>query len=325
MLGSRFWCSHKFAEGDDHLSHSHTHQNKMCEWVEESDSDGNCLKTKKYNGKYYASIVPGNVSDHLERLQTMEVRDDDTFVLSYPKSGTHWVFTIASMLRTGQSKYMGSPYFLDYNEVDYLDKLPSPRVFGSHLTFDELPRQVREGKGKVLMITRNPKDVAVSYHLFMTKLNAPDYKGSWEGFLKFYTEGRMLYGSWFEAFFDWENTKAKYKGDNVLYLMYEDMKQNLLVNVIKMAAFLGETRDNLFLEEVTERCTFQTMFKTVMSEIKPSDQDYIHQMSDNKKLPIYRKGEVGDWKNHFTVAQNEFFDRIYEEKMKDTKCTFRFE
>ncbi|XP_069136397.1 amine sulfotransferase-like isoform X1 [Argopecten irradians] len=297
----------------------------MCEWIEETDSDGNCLKTKKYNGKYFASIVPGNIKDHLERLDKMEVRDDDTFVLSYPKSGTHWVFTIGSMLRTGKSQYMGSPYFLDYNEVDFLDKLPSPRVFGSHLTFDELPQQVREGKGKVLMITRNPKDVAVSYHLFMTKLNAPDYRGSWEGFLKFYTCGKMLYGSWFDAFFAWEKTKTTYKGDNILYLIYEEMKQDLLSNVTKIVTFLGESHDENFLKEVTERCTFKTMVKTVMEEINPSDQDYIHQMSDEKKLPIYRKGEVGDWKNHFTIAQNEYFDRIYGEQMKNTTCTFQFE
>ncbi|XP_033747069.1 cytosolic sulfotransferase 1-like [Pecten maximus] len=153
------------------------------------------------------------------------------------------------MLRTGKTTYIGSPHFLDYNDVDILDNLPSPRLFASHMTFDRLPRQAREGKGET----------------------------------------------------------------------------DLFANVTKMASFLGVTYDKPFLEEVTDRCTFKTMVKTIIDEIKPQDQEYIHKVSKEKKLPIFRKGEVGDWKNHFTVAQNEAFDRIYKERMRNTDCKFRFE
>ena len=36
-------------------------------------------------------------------------------------------------------------------------------------------------------------------------------------------------------------------------------------------------------------------------------------------------GIVGDWKTHFTVAQNEAFDKLYREKMEGSGLHMEFE
>ena len=41
-----------------------------------------------------------------------------------------------------------------------------------------------------------------------------------------------------------------------------------------------------------------------------------------KTITIIITGIVGDWKNHFTVAESEQFDIIIEDQLKD--CHLRF-
>jgi hypothetical protein len=64
--------------------------------------------------------------------------------------------------------------------------------------------------------------------------------------------------------------------------------------------------------------------------------DYKHSMATNHKTNLhwvpqqedvpthFRKGIVGDWRNHFSTEQNERFDALYLEKMSGTSLQFDF-
>ncbi|XP_069107885.1 amine sulfotransferase-like [Argopecten irradians] len=299
----------------------------MSEPVEVRSTDGSFMKMFIYNGKYYVAHFVGNVKDHLAAIETMEVREDDTFVLSYPKSGTHWAYTLTSMLRSGETTYPGSPTFLDYTDMETINNLPSPRVLASHLTFDFMPEQLKAGKGKVIAIFRNPKDAITSLHVFGQKLDhgkiREAYNVSWEGLLEFHYDSKIFYGSWFEYIQNWDTVRRDHKGNNILYLTYEDMIQDLSSHVKKMASFLGVSCGQDMQDKVTEKGTFKNMATEAGKAFNESDQ--WKEVSNDKTLPIYRKGMIGDWKNYFTVAQNEYFDKVYNEAMKNSSFRFRFE
>ena len=55
---------------------------------------------------------------------------------------------------------------------------------------------------------------------------------------------------------------------------------------------------------------------------QPEVQARIKFMTKDGNLPFYRKGEVGDWKNHFTVAQNEIFVAIIEKEVNELMFKF---
>ncbi|XP_006819919.1 sulfotransferase 1 family member D1-like, partial [Saccoglossus kowalevskii] len=40
---------------------------------------------------------------------------------------------------------------------------------------------------------------------------------------------------------------------------------------------------------------------------------------------INKQRIIGDWRNHFTLAQNEEFNKLYEYKMKDTGLSFQWD
>ena len=78
---------------------------------------------------------------------------------------------------------------LEYISQSQFDELPSPRVLNTHSLFSQLPVDFVNRKCKIILIMRNPKDVAVSsfhHHVGNTKY---EYEGNWEAYLPRFMQG----------------------------------------------------------------------------------------------------------------------------------------
>ncbi|KAL8619915.1 hypothetical protein ACOMHN_015199 [Nucella lapillus] len=280
--------------------------------VEMPDKAGCTLKLLQVNGKLYPQFPVEN----LKAYQSYPLRNDDVIICAYPKSGTHWLWEITNMLLQGKAQtvpFKKSQQMLEFVSKDDLVACPSPRVLNTHAHYDDLPRDAFKLKTKLVFVARNPKDVAVSLYNHHVKLDKYyQYSGTFHDWFHLFIEGKVDFGSFFDHTSSW--VKVLYgdvTANPIHVVMYEDMKENPVRETVRLAEFLGVTLDPEIVEEIAWKCSFSNMAKD-----KVPFQDHA--------AAIYRKGEVGDWKNIFTVAESEALDNALEERLKDSKLIFRY-
>ncbi|XP_063749571.1 sulfotransferase 2B1-like isoform X2 [Eleginops maclovinus] len=89
----------------------------------------------------------------------------------------------------------------------------------------------------------------------------------------------------------------------------------------RMAQFLQKSLDHEAIEKIADRCLFKNMRKNNMSNYSTVPRVFM----DQTKSEFLRKGIAGDWKNQLTVAEAEYFDTVYKDKMKDFQYKFAWE
>ncbi|KAL4617762.1 sulfotransferase 1C1-like [Arapaima gigas] len=254
----------------------------------------------------------------------------DLLIATYPKAGTTWTQEIVDLLlHDGDAEackraptIVRNP-FLEIvapppvpSGLELLSRMTPPRVIKTHLPIQLVPGGFWKNKCKVIYTARNAKDNLVSYYHFdRMNLSHPD-PGPWDGYVRKFMKGELAWGSWYDHVKGYWRAKEE---RNILYLFYEDMKENPRREVERIMRYLGLSVPRGVLEKIVRLTSFE-----VMKDNPMANYTFIPNIVfDSSVSPFMRKGAVGDWTTHFSPEQTELFDEDYARQMGSTSIPFR--
>lgn len=234
------------------------------------------------NYKYYDVLMPKKYTKWVDRFRNFKVREDDVWIVGFPKTGTTWIHNIAWQLKNNLNfaaparrsfdEHFDAPIiFEDSNGnekfqkwIDHRDKsfdryddMPSPRIFKTHLPAFLLPKDIFKVKAKIIQIARDPRDCIVSlYH--NARNSVVNYDGTTEIISNMFINNLISFSPFFEHIFSYWQIRHF---DNVLFLTYEQLSADLFAGVQRTSEFLGCSYSETQLIQLTEHVSFKTMSK----------------------------------------------------------------
>jgi hypothetical protein len=221
----------------------------------------------------------------------LTVFPDDTFLVSFPRSGNTWTrFLVCNLLDPDHpvnfaelESRIPEIYFVPDRKLRQFSR---PRVIKSHECFD--PRYP-----KVIYIVRDPRDVLISYYEFQVKRRVITEDCSLEDFLPRFMNSAIepKIGSWRDHVVSWTATRGGFQ--SFLLLRYEEMLANTRSEATKIASFLG-------LDASPERIARAVELSSA-DRMRKLEKEQAGQWSATKKTrqdkPFIRKAISGDWKS----------------------------
>ncbi|KAI7757351.1 hypothetical protein M8C21_014165 [Ambrosia artemisiifolia] len=291
-----------------------------------------------YQGFWHFSHISYDVFS-VEAMMTMQntfqAQPTDIYLITLPKSGTTWIkavtYAIVNRERYKNSTLSSHP-LLAYNphkcvpflETEVFGKTSVyvdgclPRLFATHIPYTSLPQSILDSGCRIVYMCRNPKDVLVSLFHFTNKLRDKSRcQMAFDEAFEMFSKGIMPYGPY------WDHVKGYYNFSlehqkNILYLTYEDMKEDTVNRVKHIAEFLGYpfTKDEEargVVGEIVRLCGFKSL-----SEVNKHG-DFREGVPNDA---FFREGKVGDWRNHLTDEMTKVLTQITEQKFHGMDISF---
>ncbi|CAN1219575.1 Cytosolic sulfotransferase 3 [Linum perenne] len=170
---------------------------------------------------------------------------------------------------------------------------------------------------KLVYITRDPKDTLVSHWHFFNKIfehNQDPLK--LERAAKIFCSGQIPFGPYWDHVLEyWEATQRS--PEKVMFIKYEDLCHDPKPHVRKLASFLGkpfgDNDDDAEVENVIWRSSFDRLKDLDVNKTGKSYPVMAPLLTNDL---FFRRGEVGDWRNHLTPKVAKLIDDITCDKFQ---------
>jgi len=238
----------------------------------------------------------------------LAVFPDDTFVVSYPRSGNTWTrFLIANLIHPEMPVTFSNieRVIPDTSALSsrILKRAVRPRILKSHEYFD--PRYPR-----VVYLVRDPRDVVISLYNFRRKYRIIDDGYPIEKYVERFLEGDMDV-SWGEHVGSWMGARGKHR--SFLLVRYEDLLDNTSRELHRIATFLGKDAGPERVALAIERSRADRLRKLE----KVESEKWVTTKGRRQDIPFIGTGGSGGWRSILPRPSAGLIESAWGGLMKD--------
>ncbi|KAL1563199.1 cytosolic sulfotransferase 5-like [Salvia divinorum] len=258
-------------------------------------------------------------------VETFKPLPTDVILASFPKTGTTWLKALLYSI-THRSPHDDTVLTLNHPQelvpsletnlyvrkrdgetLLHDDVAKKGRILATHAPHQILQDALNSCDCKIVYVTRNPKDTLVSlWHFLQKSKEFEDDPWELEAAVDQFCNGIVPFGPYYDHVLGYREESLS-KPHKVLFVTYEELKENPRVHVKRLGEFLGcpflgESGEEQ-AEKIVKLCSFEVLSN---QEINKSTEfpDSGFPLPYNS---FFRRGEVGD---HFSCLGDDMIQKI---------------